>query len=60
MVKAPSDKVKDIMEVANLDNGHFNPYRKRLIDKGVANGENRGKLIFVLPLWKEFVLDSLL
>ncbi len=60
MAKAPSDKVKDIMEVANLDNGHFNPYRKRLIDKGVANGENRGKLIFVLPLWKEFVLDSLL
>ncbi len=41
-----------------MDNNHFNPYRKRLINKGLVDGKERGKLKITLPLFDEFVEDN--
>ncbi len=58
VTKAKSDSVKDIMEASKLEANYFNPYRKRLIDKGVLCSNERGTLRFSLPLFKEFVIDA--
>lgn len=41
-----------------MDNNHFNPYRKRLLNKGIVVAKERGKLSFVLSLFKEYILDN--
>ncbi len=58
IAKTKSKLVKDIMACCNLDNNHFNPYRKRLINKGIVDGSHRGKLTFILPLFEEYVLEN--
>lgn len=58
IAKTKSKLVKDIMAYCNLDNNHFNPYRKRLINKGIVDGSHRGKLTFILPLFEEYVLKN--
>jgi len=53
-----SSNIKDIMSLLDMDNNHFNPYRKRLIDKGVLKSDTRGTLSFSLPLFKEFIVNN--
>ena len=48
-------KVSDIRETLGIDNNKFNPYRKRLINKGIVDGKNYGYITFTLPLFDEFV-----
>ena len=36
----------------------FNPYRKRLIRKGIVSGETRGYVYFTLPLFDEYVVAN--
>ena len=60
MAKVPDGSIKDIRELLNMETNQFNPYRMRLIRKGIADGETHGKLTFVLPLFEEFVRDSTL
>lgn len=52
-----SAKIADIREFLNIDTNHFNPYRKRLLRKGLVDGE-RGYLRFTLPLFEDFVLAN--
>ncbi len=52
-----SAKIADIREFSNIDTNHFNPYRKRLLRKGLVDGE-RGYLRFTLPLFEDFVLAN--
>ncbi len=56
--KTKSNKISELMESLNMDNNHFNPYRKRLINKGIVISKERGKLSFVLPLFKEYILNN--
>lgn len=58
IVKSKTKNIKDILTSCNLDNNHFNPYRKRLIDKGILTNFERGTLRFVLPLFEEYILDN--
>ena len=44
-------------KMLNLPLYGINPYRKRLIDRGIIDGNTRGYLKFTLPLFKEFVID---
>lgn len=60
VAKTKSKKVKDIIETSKLETNYFNPYRKRLIDKGILCSHERGSLEFTLPLFGEFVIDSFL
>lgn len=41
-----------------MQTNEFNPYRKRLIRKGIVSGENRGFVYFTLPLFEEYVKDN--
>ena len=40
-----------------METNEFNPYRKRLIKKGILSGETRGYVSFTLPLFSEYVLE---
>ncbi len=57
IAKAKSNKTKDILSSCSLNSNEFNPYRKRLVDKGVIDNKIRGLIKFVLPLFKEFAID---
>ena len=51
-------KIKDIWERIGMETNEFNPYRKRLIKKGILSGEMRGYVYFTLPLFDEYVIDN--
>ena len=57
IAKSKTNEVNEILTIANITNNSFNPYRKRLLDKGVVTAKERGKLLFTLPLFKDYVLD---
>lgn len=52
-----SSSVIDIREKCNMTTNQFNPYRKRLIQKGLIDGSEHGQVVFTLPMFKEFVLS---
>ncbi len=58
IAKSKTNKVNEIISIAGIDSNHFNPYRKRLIDKGVVTSKEKGKLLFTLPFFKDYVLDN--
>ena len=53
-----SGKIKSIRERLSMETNQFNPYRKRLIDKGLVFGDERGYISFLLPLFGQFALDA--
>lgn len=58
MAKVPDGSIKEIRRLLNMDTNQFNPYRMRLIRKGIADGDVYGKLLFTLPLFREFVEEN--
>ncbi|MBR1892022.1 MAG: AAA family ATPase [Lachnospiraceae bacterium] len=58
VAKAKSAQIADIRDVLNITTNEFNPYRKRLIKKGLVNGEERGYLYFTLPLFEDYVIEN--
>ena len=58
IAKIGGGKVKEIRQMLGMSTNEFNPYRKRLIKKGLLNGEVYGQLEFTLPMFTEFVLDN--
>lgn len=51
-------KISEIRAFLKLNTNEFNPYRKRLIKRGIINGDVRGYVTFTLPLFEEFVKES--
>ncbi len=51
-------KIMEIRDQLGLETNQFNPYRKRLIKKGIINGDERGYVRFVLPMFEQFVLEN--
>lgn len=49
---------EEIRQYLGIGDNELNPYRKRLIRKGILDGSKRGFLTFVLPFFREFVLDN--
>lgn len=58
IAETDSGKIKDIRERLGMETNQFNPYRKRLIKKGILSGEMRGYVYFTLPLFEEYVLEN--
>lgn len=58
IAKTPSGKISEVRAFLNMETNQFNPYRKRLIRKGVIEGEQYGYVHFVLPFFEEFVRES--
>ena len=55
----PVDIISDyIREALGMETNEFNPYRKRLIRKGIVSGETRGYVYFTLPLFDEYVVAN--
>ena len=53
---AESGRIKDIRALLKMETNEFNPYRKRLIKKGLISGETRGYVTFTLPLFREYAM----
>ena len=51
-------RVKDIREFLGMETNEFNPYRKRLVKKGLINGEKYGYVSLTLPYFDEFIIDN--
>lgn len=58
IAQCPSGKVKDIRNILHIENNAFNPYRKRMIKKGVLDGSEYGIVKFTLPFFERFVLEN--
>ena len=58
IVDVKSGKIKDIREQLGMETNEFNPYRKRLIKKGIVSGEMRGYVYFTLPLFDEYIIEN--
>ncbi len=50
-----SNTNKKIQEKLKINNGNFQTYKKRLIDKGLIVSKERGEVDFALPRFKNFV-----
>ena len=50
-------KISEVREILGIETNEFNPYRKRLIRRGIINGEERGYVHFTLPMFADFVKD---
>lgn len=50
-------KIAQVRENISMSTNQFNPYRRRLIHKGIISGPSRGYIAFTLPLFREFVLE---
>lgn len=57
---AKSSKIEDIRKVLDVDNNHFNPVRRKLLDQGLVVSPNNGYLAFSLPRFGEFVKEMYL
>ncbi len=53
-----SGKIKEIREYLGMETNEFNPYRRRLIRKGILAGETRGYVYFTLPLFDKYVEEN--
>ena len=58
IAETESGKSKEIREHLGMETNEFNPYRKRLIKKGIVSGETRGYVFFTLPLFERYVIDN--
>ena len=45
-------KIKDIREHLHMETNEFNPYRKRLIKKGILSGATRGYVLSLIHLFE--------
>lgn len=58
IAKSDAGNVDDIKKILNVTQSEWNPYRKRLIDKGIINVPERGMVSFTLPFFDVFLLQS--
>lgn len=58
IASSKSHKISDIRDFLGIETNAFNPYRKRLIRKGIVDGSVHGYVSFTLPLFEQFVLDN--
>lgn len=59
IAQCPGGSIREIKELLHIEQNELNPYRKRLIRKGIADGSVRGYLTFSLPFFNDFVLDNI-
>ena len=51
-------RISDIREVLGFTNNQFNPYRQRLIRKGILDGSEYGVVTFLLPLFADYIIEN--
>ncbi len=58
IAKSETGKISEIRSILDMETNNFNPYRKRLIRKGIIQGDTYGYVSFVLPMFETFVLEN--
>ena len=58
IAKIRTGKILEIRQLLNLSTNEFNPYRKRLLRKGIIDGTQRGYVHFTLPCFEDFVIEN--
>lgn len=58
IAKTSNGTIKNVREVIGMSTNQFNPYRQRLIRRGLIDGSKFGHVTFTLPLFKRFVLEN--
>lgn len=58
IAQSASGKIKEIRQKLQIENNAFNPYRKRLIKKGILDGSEYGVVRFTLPFFERFVFEN--
>ena len=53
----PGGRIRDVREVAGMSTNQFNPYRDRLVKKGIVDGSTYGYVSFLLPMFDRYVLE---
>ncbi len=56
--RVDSGKIEEIRALMGIETNEFNPYRKRLINRGLINGSERGYVKLVLPMFREYIRDN--
>ena len=56
IVMSETKSQKEIAQKLNMSNGNLQTYKTRLIEKGLIESKERGKVDFVLPRFKNFIL----
>lgn len=59
IMKISSGKIEEIRESLKISTNEFNPYRQRLINKGIISGKVRGYVRFELPLFEEYIAEHI-
>lgn len=57
IAKSKSGKVADVRKILDMETNQFNPYRRRLMRKGIITGEERGYVRFALPCFEDYALE---
>lgn len=57
IASTPSGKVADVRAFLGMETNEFNPYRRRLVRKGIVNGTEHGYVRFALPCFEDYVLE---
>ena len=55
---AEDTHVMQVRTLMNVSSPYFERYKKRLVQKGILETPSRGVIAFVLPMFREFVLDK--
>lgn len=58
IAKSQNGRIKEIRDILNIENNQINPYRAKLIEKGIVTSQQYGYLEFSLPYFKDFVLET--
>lgn len=56
IVQVKSGRIKEIRDALGMTTNEFNPYRQRLIRKGIISGEERGYVRILLPFFDQYAL----
>lgn len=56
IAQVKSGRIADIRELLGLSTNEFNPYRQRLIRRGIISGEERGYVRLLLPFFDQYAL----
>lgn len=56
IAKTPDGKTAGILAFLDISKNEYNPYRRRLINRGLINGATRGEVHFTLPFFDEYAV----
>ena len=57
IAKSENGEIAEIKKILDMSQNEWNPYRKRLLAKGVIYTPERGRVDFSLPFFGEYLLQ---